>query len=426
MAAFTRADALAYMRERWVDTSALQVAIMENAVVLGMLEKNNKMLVGGRYMHIPLIGVGDQGRSADYTKAGTNQVAPNLPGFDVQYVSNYQIIKQTGDLMDDMSGEPNSIVEGLDLQVKNGTMNLRKDLQKGVFGNAGGARGRIGAIGAGVNGANARITLLDITDAKHFEVGVKLNVSANDGTAAAHVLRAGAAITITQIDRMQGFLEFASDITAIITSPAVNDYIFADGDFKLKWSGFGGWLPTAAPGITDSFHGVNRSTNVNVLSGLRYDATGKPVEQAFVAAASYADLYDAHFDLAVINPVRWGSFVNSLGADRANRLTEVKGSAGKVEIAYSAIVIYTNFGPVPVVADAGCGGTEGFGLTKESWVVGHSGDEGELVRIIDDDGNKIRRDSAGGDNWQLDMKVRGNMGCKQPGQNIRLTFSALN
>lgn len=426
MAAFTRADALAYLRERFVETSEIQLAIMLNAPILGMFEKNNKMLMGGRYMHLPLIGVGDQGRSADYTKAGTNQVAPVLPGFDVTYVSNYQIIKQTGDLMDDMSGEPNSIVESLDLQVKNGTSNIRKDLQKSVFGNAGGARGRVGSIGAGNAGANCRITLLDITDAKHFEPGVKLAASANDGTAVAHALRdSGDTITITAVDRMKGYLEFASDVTAAITGLVANDYLFADGDFKQKWSGFGGWIPTADPGGTDSFFGVNRSTNVNVLSGLRYDATGKPIEQALVAGASYGDLYDAHFDLFVINPVRWGVFSNSLGADRANRLTEVKGTAGKVEVAYSAIVVFTNFGPVPVVADAGCGSTEGFGLTKESWVIGHVGDEGELVRIIDDDGNKVRRDSAGGDNWQLDLKVRGNMGCKQPGQNMRYTFSAL-
>lgn len=426
MAAFTRADALAYMRERWIEPDALQVAVMLNAPVLGMLEKSNKELVGGRYMHIPLIETGDQGRSADYTKAGTRQKAPVLPGFDVQYVSNYQIVKVTGDLKDDMSGEPNSLEKALDMQVDNATANLKKDLQQSVFNNAGGARGRVGSIGAGNAGANCRITLLDITDSKHFEKGVFLAASANDGTAAAHALRdSGDVIEITGIDRMKGYLEFASDVTATITGLVANDYLFADGDFKTKWSGMGGWVPSTDPGGTDSFHGVNRSTNVNVLSGLRYDATGKPVEQAFVAAAAYGDHYDAHFDLAVINPIRWGVFANSLGADRANRLTEISGTAGKVAISYSAIMIYTNFGPVPVIADAGCRSTEGFGLTKSTWVIGHVGDEGQLVRVIADDGNEIRRDSAGGDGWQCDLKVRGNMGCKQPGKNVRLTFSAL-
>ena len=418
--ALDRASMLAYLKERWIETDDIMLAIVLNSPVLGMFERDNGTSVGGKYMHLPLLSIGSQGRSADPAKADSNAVESKTVGFDVQYVSNYHMAKITGDVKDDAGGNENAIAEAVDLEMETALANMRKDLQLGLFGNVGGARGRIGAIGAGLAGANCRITLLNTTDSRFFEIGMKLAASANDGTAAGHTLRdSGDVITVTGVNRMLGFLEFGSDVTATITGLVANDFLFGDGDFKKKWSGFRGWIPTADPAGGDSFHNVDRSLNVQVLSGLRYDATGKPIEQAIVDGCGFADLYDAHFDLAVINSVRWSKFANSLGADRANRITQLNGKAGKAVVSYSAIMVSTNFGEIPVLADSGCGADEGLGLTKSTWKIGYVGSD--IVHIIDDDGLTLRR--AAGDTWTVEVKSRGNVGCKQPGRNMRFAFS---
>lgn len=429
MPALDRASALAYMKERWIDPDELMLAIMTNAPLLGLLERDHKAMVGGRYMHIPLLRVGAQGRSASYVKAVTNLKSSETVGFDVTYVSNYQAIQVDGDTIDDMEGSENAIAEAVDHETEAAIANMRKDLQMSVFGQAGGPRGRIGSIGAGLAGANCRITLSNPTDSKFFEEGMVLAASANDGSGAAHALRdSGNVITITGINKMLGYLEFASDVTASISGLTANDYLFADGDFKTKWSGLAGWIPTTDPTAGDSFHGVDRSVATQVLSGLRYDATGKPIEEGLIAGAGYADLFDAHFDLGVINPVRFSRLVTSfMSSDRGNRITKVEGNGRKAVVGYSAVMIATAFGDVPFVSDGGCGINEGFGLTKSTWKIGHVGGEGNLVHVVQDDKNRLRRPAGASavDAWQLDLKCRGNMGCKSPGKNMRYSFSSL-
>ena len=418
--AIDRSKYLPYLKERWIEPNAIQLAIFQNAPLLGLLEKEADEM-GGRYMHVPLMRVGPVGRSASYTKARSNAIGSTMVGFDVTYVSNYQIVFFDGNAVDDAGGNDNAIADLVDNEMTAGMATLRKDMQQGVFGNVGGSRGRIGSIATGNAGANCRIVLLNITDSKFFEEGMLLAASANDGTATGHTLRgSGATIAVTAIDRIAGYLEFASDVTATISGLTANDYLFVDGDFKSKMTGLAGWFPVTAPTTGDNLFGIDRSINVNVLSGLRKDISGVAIEQGLVDAAADADLYDAHFDLYVINPVRWGKFANSLGADRANRLTDLVGSAGKATVSYRAIQVSTNFGDVPVVADGGCPLGDGYGLTKASLKIGHVG--GDLVRIVEDDGLMLRRETTIGDGWALDIKGRSNLACKQPGQNMHLTF----
>ena len=420
MAALNRAMFLPYLKERWIDTDKMILAIIENAPILGMIEKKK---MGGKYMHLPLLKVGAQGRSATYATAVTNAAGSEAAGFDVSYVNNFQILKIENDLVNDSDGDDNAIAEALDHEMETGIASVKKDLQLGAFGNAGGARGRIGSVAAGTAGANCRIVLLQTTDSKFFEPNMVLAVSANDGTAGGHALRdSGNTITVVGVDKIKGYLEFASDITSSISGITTNDYIFGDGDFKLKVSGFRGWIPLSDPTSGDSFHGVDRTSSVQILSGLRYSGTGKPIEQALVDALGYGDLFDVEPDLFVLNPVRWAKLVNSLGADRANRLTKVTNN--EATVSYNAVVVTGGRGDVPVVRDGGCGLDECLGLKMSTWVWGYSGPR--FVHVIgegDGDGLEVRRGS--GDSWQSELKSRSNLGCKQPGRNMRIALDSI-
>lgn len=412
-----RTKFLAYMRERWIEPDSIMLAIQQNSPILGMIKKDESM--GGRFMRLPIIHTGAQGRSATYATAKTNAVGSDAVAFEVQYVNNFQIAKLEGDIVNDTAGDQNALAEAIDTEMEATIANMKKDLNMGIFGNVGGARGRVGSIGAGVAGANCRITLLNIYDAKFFEKGMLIAASANDGTAVGHALRdSGDTITITAVDAVNGYLEFASDVTASITGLVANDYLFAAGDFKLKLSGFRGWIPTTAPTSGDSFHGVDRTAQVQRLSGIRTDVSGMPLEDGIVHTAAIMGLYDAHPDVCVMNPVRFGALVRSLGADRANRLTTVKSDDAR--ISYSAVSVATPHGEIKVVSDSGCHVDESLYLTLKTWVLGSVG---KLVHVIDDDELMIRRGT--GDDWAIDVKSRANLGCKNPGLNGRAALASL-
>jgi hypothetical protein len=412
-----RTKFLAYMRERWIEPDSIMLAIVQNSPVLGLIPKDEAM--GGRFMRLPIIHTGAQGRSATYATAKTNAVGSDAVAFEVQYVNNFQIAKLEGDIVDDTKGDANAIAEAIDTEMDATIANMKKDLNMGLFGNVGGARGRIGSIATGIAGANCRIVLLNPYDAKFFERGMLLAASANDGTATGHsLLDSGDTITITGVDAANGYLDFASDVTATITGIGANNYLFAAGDFKLKISGFRGWIPTTDPTSGDSFHGVDRTVQVQRLSGIRTNQSGLPIEDGIVAHTAVMGLYDAKPDIVVFNPVRFGALVRSLGADRANRMTSIKGDDARVS--YSSVKVATPHGDVDVVSDSGCHVDESVYLTLKTWKLGSVG---KLVHVIDDDELMIRRGT--GDDWAIDVKSRANLGCKNPGLNGRASLASL-
>lgn len=398
----------AYMRERWLEPNAVMQAMMQNAPLLGMMAKKEDC--GGRYTHIPILRVRPQGRSAVYATAKTNAIGSTAVGFDVTYANNYQIIKLTGDVIDDCKGDANAIFEALDHEVEGAIVNMKKDLQLQMFGNHGGARGQIGSM------ATTVLTLKYIEDAIHFEEGMELCHSTTDGTSGS-VGSSGAAATVTAINRSEGKLTSDANWTTTWDDPAAaDDYIFVEGDFGAKWAGMLSWIPASAPGAT-TFFGVNRSLDTDRLGGQRYTGTSEPIESAIINAAARAMLHDAQVTLGVLNPIKWAQLENSLGADRQNRITTITGGGKNATIGYKAIMLATPAGDVPIVSDPGCQKRYGLLLDMSTW---KCLSVGPVVHIVNDDGLTIRRGT--GDDWVGDLKSRGNFGCNAPGKNVRITL----
>jgi hypothetical protein len=415
MTALNRTKFLSYMRERWIGPDAMQLSVIAKSAILGMIPKDEQM--GGRYMKLPTIHTGAQGRSAVYATALANAEGSTAVDFQVQYVNNWQIAKLTGDIVDDTKGDANALAEAVDNELEAVMANMKKDLQLGVFGNVGGARGRVGSLATGNAGANCRIVLASPSDSKFFETGMFIAASANDGTASGHALRdSGDTAQITAVDGIKGYLEFAAAVTSI-ASIAAGDYLFAAGDFQTKISGFRGWIPTSDPSSGDSFHTVDRTVQVQRLSGIRRDVSGMSLEDGIVDTLAIMGNYDAHPDLVVLNPIRFGALVRSLGADAQNRRAQVKGEDARVS--YSSVKIFGEGGDVDVVSDAGCGIDEGLLLTMKTWKLGSVG---KLVHVVDDDELMLRYVSG---DWQIDVKSRANLGCTAPGKNGRMILAAL-
>lgn len=405
--AFDRTAALAYLKERWINPDAIMQALIANSPVLGMMPKDEN--AGGRYIHVPILRTGAQGRSATFATAQTNAVGSQATAFDVTFASNYQLCQIDGNNMDDMSSKENSLYDAIDHEMEAGIANLRKDLRLQVFGNVGGARGQVGSV------STYYLTLKNIEDAIHFEENMEICCSATDGTSGS-LRDSGAATTITAIDRNTGILTSDAEWTTAISGLTADDYLFAEGDFGAKWAGILSWLPAATPSAT-AFYGVDRTLDVNRLSGIRYDGSGEPIESAFVNAAAKIQLLDGMAKIGVLNPIKWGQFANSLGADRLNRV-DLKDTTGRV--GYKAIEIMTASGPIPIVADPGCHTRYGLLLDLSTW---KCASVGKLVRVVDDDGLTIRR-AASGDNWNISLKSRGNFVCSNPGKNCRILFES--
>jgi hypothetical protein len=176
-------------------------------------------------------------------------------------------------------------------------------------------------------------------------------------------------------------------------------------------AGISGWVPQSAPGAT-AWYGVDRTTD-DRLSGLRFDGTGQPLEDAIIEASGLCQQYDAKTDLAIVDPLKWAEVSKSLGSDRGNRVVTKYSSDGYV--GYSAIMVATQMGMIPLISDPGCQKDTCYMLDTSTWVLATVG---EVVQIIDDDGLLIRRGSA--DDWQFEILFSGNLCCRAPGRNLNL------
>jgi hypothetical protein len=412
MAGMDRTGFLPYLRERWAKTDDAALALLNECPLLGLLPKPHK---GGKYVHVPILQTGAQGRSATYATAVANATKSVAKAFDVTYVSNYGIVKVEGDIIDDSAGNENALYDALDHEMKAGLANLAKDMRLNIYNNHGGARGKVGAYTA----TELTFTLANPEDAVHLEVGMMLEADTTDGTSGTK--HAGDE-AITAINRQTGVVTAAQAWDTGITGFAADDYIFEAGDFGAKMSGLLSWIPASAPGAT-AFFGVDRSADTERLGGVRYDGTGETLENAMLNGAAWVQLLGGKITHFFCNPIKWAQVVQSLGADRLNRLVTVKGSTPNgAEIGYDAVMVVTEHGLRPLVSDPGCHKKYIMGLNLETLELPYSAESGDWLHIIETDGQKIRRGSA--DDWQADLKVRCNLTCNNPGSNLRITVES--
>jgi hypothetical protein len=140
--------------------------------------------------------------------------------------------------------------------------------------------GSIGQIASGQ--ATATITLSDLEAVVNFEVGMTLVASTADGGGS---VKSGTAV-VTGVDRDLGTVTFAAALNTLIATIAANDYLFVQGDYDGKIKGLQAWLPNNAPTTGDNFFSIDRSVDATRLSGVRFDGSAMPIEEALIAASS--------------------------------------------------------------------------------------------------------------------------------------------
>lgn len=404
------ADVNPVLEELYLSDSTIPDQIMRNNPMMGVLPKSTDG--GGKYRHVHLRHVRPQGRSAVFATAQANTVGSVRKAFDVVWRSNYQTAEVDGDVIDDAAGNKTIIIEHIKAEMDGALDNLRDDIAMNLFRNSGGARGQI-ASGEGSD----TITLVDPTDIVNFEIGMTLTGSDWDGTGTPGTDRVGTAV-VTALDRDLGTITTTADWDTLLVTAAALDYLFEEDDIGVKMSGLESWIPSVAPVGGDSFFGVDRSVDPVRLAGVRYDGTGQPLEEAIVQGAARVRRWKkaSPIDCAFLNPTRYAALEVSL--EGRKRVQEVKGSGAAAHIGYNAIMVASPHGDIPVMSDPNCQEDVLWLLNKQSWMIETVG---PMARLLDEDGNAFLR-KTNADGYELRVKNRGNMWCREPGSNGRVAI----
>lgn len=397
-----------------------------DARVKNMVYKNNPFLAmvpkmenfGGKNLVIPIqIGV-PQGRSATYAKALANKYSSAHEDFTITRNHNYALADIDNETILASMGDSNAFMEAATVEIDGALHAVTRDLAGDLFKSGTGARAQVGAIGGG----GKRVTLKEISDIVHFEVGMKLLVSgATDGGD----LRASSlALQCTSIDRDNGYLYFGTAVTSYAATNdwAVNDYIYVEGDAqngtsasKVKLVGLGGWLPASAPTAGESFFGVDRSTDTTRLGGLRVTGTGVSVEEALITAAARLYREGGSPNVVFLNPEHEADLDKSL----SGRMRYDSAKAFDADISFESVRLRTSAGSVQVVADPNCPKGVAYMLTLDTWKLYSLGPAPQILRT---DGLRFLR-NASADSVEVRCGYYAQLGCTAPGYNARISLS---
>lgn len=237
-----------------------------------------------------------------------------------------------------------------------------------LFSNGGQALGS-GTISTGV------VTLADKESIANIFLGQILVASANDGSASGHtLLGSGSVGYVIAVSYEAGTFTVEATVGGGAATPSgwtSTMYFFRDGDFGGSgatpiFKGLGGWIPGTAPGGSDSWYSVNRSTS-DLLSGVRLsaaDISGKGDEQRVKALVTrmtsrYAGPGPSHI---VCNPEKWQSLADSMESRGTRPLDGKTGT-----MSYAKLEVAMGGKKVEIISDRFCPLLKCYALKLDTW-----------------------------------------------------------
>ena len=381
-----------------------------NERIENMVYKDNPFLAmvakyedfGGENLKLPIKYGIPQGRSATFSDAQANKTNTQLKAFLLTRQADYSLASIANETIEASKGNANAFMEAATVEIDGAIESATRSLAIACFGDGSGAIGQVLATTSSV----ATFTLKQIDDVTNFEVGMQLKLNATK-TGSSGTL--STAVTVDGINRDTGVITLSAS-----ASLTANHFIYQEGDYDAKIKGLNAWVPSSAPGSTDSFFGVNRSADATRLGGIRFDGSSLPIEEALIGGASRVAREGGKPDVCFMNYSNFADLEKALGSKVS--YVDVKASP---EIGFRGILIHGPRGPIKVIPDQNCPKDVAFMLQMDVWKLYSLG---KAPKILDSDGLKFLRDSSA-DSVEVRVGYYAQLGCRGPGYNVRIALA---
>ncbi|MCH9836725.1 hypothetical protein K0U83_13745 [bacterium] len=388
--------------------------ILNDFPTFGMIKKINDF-VGENYQ-FALSGAGGQGISPDFASAIDNSTASNdlKPIVTRGQMYGYATVTRAALLAaDGKKGGYQEIAKKIKKDLDRG---MRRAIGALLMGDGGGA---FGQLAASTTLASTQLRLRDPNSVVFFEKGMKLQLSSTNGVTG--TVRAGF-LTVTAVDRDNGYLTVDANISTGITTPTVDDYVFVQGYHANSFgqvviTGIPGWIPKAAPSPGESFFGIDRSVDPFRFAGVRYLAGGASIKQALLLGLTKGGREGANPRVIGMNPMDLGAFADSLD----NKADTVRLKASGADVGYDAISIVspTQSGRISLYGDSSISVGDAWALDFDDWEfhsLGYTSKVPELIQVPGEGGYMER--IATRDAYAVRYGALGNLICRNPANQI--------
>lgn len=392
----------AALKEHYTDDRVENMVYMDNPL-LAMIPKMEQF--GGKNLPIPIIYGNPQGRSATFATAQANKTNSQLKDFFLTRSKDYSLASIDNETLEASKGNANAFLEAATVEIDGAIHSAARSLAIALYGSGSGSIGQV----ANSSFATPILQLSDPESVTNFEVGQEIVASATDGTG---TVRSGR-LLVVGVDRDLGTVTMSGNLSAGIAAIAQNDFLFVEGDYALKVKGLLAWLPSTAPTST-AFFGVDRTSDVTRLAGVRFDGSSMPIEEALIGAAARVAREGGKPDYCFMSYSKYADLEKALGS-------KVQYIDMKVnpEIAFRGISINGPRGPIKIVPDLNCPNDRCFMLQMNVWKLYSLG---KAPKILDTDGLKMLRDSNA-DSVEVRVGYYAQLGSRAPGWNANVRLS---
>jgi len=404
------------------DETRVENMVYEDRPLLALLPKKTDFF--GKKEELRIYYGTSQGRSRSFSRAQTRGAATSakVESFELVRKKDYGIAYIDNETLEATANQKGAAMKATEAEIDGVIQNMSNNAATALYREGYGVRASIGSV------SSATITLADVRDVVHFEVGMELGVAAAATSGAARAYGSSTnGLIITGVNRGTGVLTFGynvTDATNGIPSTGAGDWLFVRGDRDEGSSpaadvlmGLAGWIPDSDPTST-SFFGVDRSVDVTRLGGLRKGVLNYPIEEALIDGAALVHREGKKITHYFMNPERFADLTKALGAKV--QYVDVMANA---DVGFRGVKIIGPSGDITVVSDPFCPFQRTYGLNIQMWVLWSLG---QFIRPLLKNGatNYKYIDQYNADGVECRFGYYSQTGCRAPGSNIVLKHDA--
>ena len=376
-------DNLQILKQLYSDDSwVMKDLVFNKNRFLTMCDKDEtEMGLGGANFPIPVLYDVGGGGSANLGTAQTYQTAPATATFLLTTVNVYRVGSIQNQFLRASAQNIGAFMPAAKMNVKSLYMGAANDIAQQMFSDGSGTRGTYG-LGAGSISSGV-ITLDNLGMVYQFSVNMALNSFSISGQTATQ--STGAAIGyVVAIDTGLGTITVSPTLQGAAGTPSgwstafpylgrAGDTSFASNGLNsanmLCIAGLGAWIPSVAPGGSDSFFTQNRSISPTKLAGLRFSGSSESIQDCLIDATNQLSAQSSEAgdpDVIYINPVSYQTLVKNLTGQGQYQMIKAKVNE-EVEISFKALVLPTANGEISIVQDRNCPAQTAYILTMKCW-----------------------------------------------------------
>lgn len=401
----TAADAVL---KEYYSNQRVQQLTYQDAPLYALLPKKKDFF--GESYPLPMRVANPQGAANTFSNAQSQKTASNYKKFSLTRVSSYALASISTEAMLASEVDPGAFVRLATAEIDGAIDTMKRRLGWQIYGDGTGAIGDVAGASSITSANPAVITLANVEDIVHFEVGQL--IQARNGSTARVFATGVSTATVAAVDRDAGTITTDVDNSGNTDTFTTDTSLNVVGDYNTCLTGLAGWIPGTAPGST-SFFGVDRTVDTTRLGGIRVASSGKPIDEALIDAARRVGREGIGRPNYVFSGfTRYASLEKLLGSKVRYNDVEVAG------IAFRGIELSGPQGKMTVLADRDCPEDKMYMLDMSTWGLYSLK---EPVMLLDQDGNRMLREASAD---ALEVRVGGYMqvGCNSPGSNAVLTF----